>query len=99
MSQPHDRDRAQELIVRLNGCKISAQELGYAFLADLLSAALLEAALQSLGTCDVLSNPRSRLEELIEIKLALTLGRSDVNVVKLHPRDKNKRSRHDPDHL
>lgn len=97
MSHPRDQDDALDLIRRLHLCRVSAQGMGFAFLTDLLSAAILEAALQSLGKGDMLSNPRCRLEELIEIKLAVALGQQAENVVNFHPRNKNKRSQHEPD--
>jgi hypothetical protein len=97
MSKTRDNDEAQDLIRRLNGCKAVAHRLGYAFLADLLSAAILEAAMQSISACDVLSNPERRLEQLIQIKLAIALGQASANVVALHQSKRNESNRHDPD--
>ena len=70
-----------ELIRSLAACQQMAGRLGLAFLADLLSAVLLEAALQWDGGADALADPSMRLDTLLRLKLRLALAKAGSNVI------------------
>ncbi len=83
MSRQDVDSEAVDLIRRLNGCRKAAKSLGFEFLTDMLSAAIIEAAIQSLGSKDVFTTPGRRLEELINLKLAIALGRTNEHGMSL----------------
>ncbi|MCO6187450.1 hypothetical protein [Rhizobium sp. L1K21] len=78
-------ETSRELIVALTSCRQSAEKIGCRFAADLIGAALLEVALQSIGGKDTLSNPGSRLEKLIELKFLAALSGNAGNVFPIKP--------------
>lgn len=78
-----DRDSAQliELIRSITSCQQRAAMLGLGFLADLLSAAAIEAAMQWNPDGTRLGNANTRLDELLRLKLVIALGKSEHELV------------------
>ena len=70
------------LIRSVTACRQQAERLGCPFLADLLGAAVLEAALQAEGGRDGLGDDRKRLETLLAMKIRTALAGGNVVAIR-----------------
>lgn len=74
-----------ELVAGLTRCQGEAKTLGLDFLADLIGAAAIEAALQWDGGGRALAAEPDRLDTLLRMKLRIATARSGRNIVHLRP--------------
>lgn len=78
-----DQSAFAELVAGLTRCQAQAQALGLDFLADLIGAAAIEAALQWDGGRPALAAEPDRLDALLRMKLRIATARSGRNIVHL----------------
>lgn len=79
MAHEHD-ERYSELIRCLVSCQQQATRLGLGFLAQLISLAVMETALQWDGG-PIPSDPKMQLDRLLRLKIKVALAQAGSNIL------------------